>query len=100
MQHSIRHRTMAEKKKPKYIASRRPKGGTSLGREYTNSKTWVYFSAEEREVINAAAENERKSVSGFIADAALEHAHSVLRIANRAKLLRESDDDPKGTRRR
>jgi uncharacterized protein (DUF1778 family) len=41
-------------------------------------KTFVYFTKEEREIVDQAARSERRSVSSFIANAAMLVAEEVL----------------------
>jgi len=47
------------------------------------SPVWAYFSDEERDLVDRAAEIRRLSSSSFVAQAALEEAHIVLRDYNR-----------------
>jgi len=42
-------------------------------------KTFVYFTNEERKLVDQAAEIERRSVSSFVANAALTAAEATLR---------------------
>lgn len=48
-----------------------------------SSPVWAYFSAEERDLVDRAAQIRRLSTSSFVAQAALEEAHVVLREWNR-----------------
>ena len=47
------------------------------------SPIWAYFSEEERDLVDRAAQIRRLSGSSFVAQAALEEAHVVLRDWNR-----------------
>jgi uncharacterized protein (DUF1778 family) len=47
-------------------------------------KAFVYLTAEERQLINKAADVERRSVSGFIANAAVESARRLLEKAKKS----------------
>lgn len=66
----VNMRHMTEKKSP---TSRR-RSSPSLGR-----KTFVYFTDEERSLIDEAAKIERRSVSSFVANAALAAAEMIAR---------------------
>jgi uncharacterized protein DUF1778 len=59
--------------KEKPAASRR-RSRPGLGR-----KTFVYFADDERKLVDRAAEIERRSVSSFIANAALTVAETTVR---------------------
>ena len=67
--------TIPVMKKPKSTGSRR------RSRQPLIRKTFVYLTAEERGLIDEAAASERRSISSFIANAAVEAAG---RIVNRA----------------
>jgi uncharacterized protein (DUF1778 family) len=43
------------------------------------NKTFVYFTDEERKLIDRAATEERRSVSSFVARAAIKSAHEILK---------------------
>ena len=65
-----------------------PSGGArgrrrSRERKPLSAPVWAYFTAEERELVDRAAEVRRLSSSSFVAQAALEEAHVVLREADR-----------------
>ncbi len=64
------HRRMKKNPAPK---SRR-RSQERLGR-----KTFVYFTDQERQAIDEAASLERRSVSSFIANAAVEAAERILK---------------------
>ena len=46
---------------------------------------WVYFNPDEYDIIERAANIERRSMSSFIADSALTKAEEILRIYNRGR---------------
>jgi uncharacterized protein (DUF1778 family) len=64
-------------KKTSAVSSRRKRG-----KEKLNKPIWVYLNPNEREVIDKAAEIERRSSSSFVADAALDKALQIIRIYN------------------
>ena len=53
------------------------------GQKPLSSPVWAYFTSEERDLIDRAAQIRRLSGSSFVAQAALEEAHVVLREADR-----------------
>jgi hypothetical protein len=59
--------------KKQSTASRR-RSAPGLGK-----KTFVYFTNDERELVDQAAEIERRSVSSFVANAALTAAEATIR---------------------
>jgi uncharacterized protein (DUF1778 family) len=59
--------------KSKNPATSRRRSARVLGR-----KTFVYFNDDERAVVDKAARLERRSVSSFVANAALDAAKNVL----------------------
>lgn len=63
---------------PLHVRGRRRKRNVRLA-----SPVWAYFSDEERDLVDRAAEIRRLSSSSFVAQAALEEAHIVLRDYNR-----------------
>jgi uncharacterized protein (DUF1778 family) len=66
-------------KKTSAVSSRRKRG-----KEKLNKPIWVYLNPNEREIIDQAAEIERRSSSSFVADAALDKALQILRIYNQS----------------
>jgi hypothetical protein len=62
--------------KKKSTASRR-RSTPGLGK-----KTFVYFTNEERKLVDQAAEIERRSVSSFVANAALTAAEATIKRNN------------------
>ena len=64
--------SMPKRDIPSRVGQRRPRLG--LGK-----KTLVYFTDAERKTIDRAAELERRSISNFIASAAIAAAKTVLR---------------------
>jgi hypothetical protein len=65
------------KKQP--TASRR-RSAPGLGK-----KTFVYFTDDERKLVDQAAEIERRSVSSFVANAALTAAEAAIRKSSNKK---------------
>jgi hypothetical protein len=59
--------------KKQSTASRR-RSAPGLGK-----KTFVYFTSDERKLVDQAAEIERRSVSSFVANAALTAAEATIR---------------------
>jgi len=55
------------------IPASRRRGKPRLGR-----KTFVYFTEDERELIDQAAKSERRSVSSFVATAAIAAAEGLV----------------------
>jgi hypothetical protein len=58
-------------KSPEGISRRRPKTGSG-------KPILVYFSSDERKIVDAAANAERRSISSFVANAALTAAERII----------------------
>jgi hypothetical protein len=66
-----------------------PKKSSSASRRRSSpglgKKTFVYFTDDERKLIDRAAEIERRSVSSFVANAALTAAQTTVKANNSKK---------------
>jgi len=81
------------------VAGRRPKDPAKTGRQY-RSVAQAYLTPEEYETVKQAAEIQRDTVSAFVADAALDRAHEILRIHNRTmELQRQAENKDKPRKR-
>jgi hypothetical protein len=66
------------------VAKRRPTASRRRSTLGLGRKTFVYFTDDERKLVDQAAEIERRSVSSFVANAALTAAETTVR-KNRIK---------------
>jgi hypothetical protein len=61
------------------VKGEKPTTSRRRSRSGLGKKTFVYFTDDERKLVNRAAEIERRSVSSFIANAALTAAETTFR---------------------
>jgi Protein of unknown function (DUF1778) len=61
------------------VAKKRPTTSRRRSTPGLGKKTFVYFTDDERKLVDQAAEIERRSVSSFVANAALTAAEATVR---------------------
>jgi len=67
------------------MAKARPPTSRRRSKSRLSRKIFVYFTDEERELVDGAAEAERRSISSFVANAAIAAAEQVQTRQNKKK---------------